>query len=71
MEDEKPSGEWAALIEQVEKRVSEDFGERCEYFSPFCGCCMAWRAFDDLHDIVCITGEPAAEAAKKEGRTCD
>jgi hypothetical protein len=42
----------AAALERLRLIVQHEYGYRCEGLEFACGCCMAWRAYDDIAAIV-------------------
>jgi hypothetical protein len=45
------------LIAQLKKIIQEDFGKKCPEYAVGCWVCMAYRAFEDLSDILDV-GKP-------------
>lgn len=35
-------------MKELKKEVTKNFGRRCKDYSPLCGTCIAWNAYDTL-----------------------
>lgn len=41
-------------MKEIKKKLLKGWGKKCKAFSPLCGVCLAWQAFetlDGLHSI--------------------
>lgn len=42
----------AWIIENYGKKCKRFHGKKCKDFNPFCPCCVAWRIYEDLKEML-------------------
>lgn len=49
-----PEIEISTTLASLRKIVRKEFGKKCKERSPLCCVCVAWRAFEDLEELLTI-----------------
>ena len=39
-------------IKKLKRWITKNYGKKCKIFNPCCPCCIMWRLFDDLQELL-------------------
>jgi hypothetical protein len=59
--------EWNAAIGRIADLITRDLGDRCSERGLLCLVCHAWRAHDDMRDLIDFAIDDDAPASQTEG----